>query len=177
VASARQLTSDGASGAPDQFPTWTSASVAGPATGSAGATGGGGTTGGTGGPTAGSPSVAHAKVKGRGVAVTVACAGAAGSTCDDSLKLSVLETLRSGKLVAIAARTTKRTVTLGRSSVTIAAGQTKSVTISLNGVGKALLKSRHTLHVKLILTQSSAGKTNVVKTITLTFSQPHSAHH
>jgi hypothetical protein len=184
-ADATQLTSDATSKAPDQFPTWTSASVTGPATGGGGTPGGGGTSGGGGttggatggGPTSGASSVTHAKVKARGVAVTVACAGAAGSTCVDSLTLSVLETLRSGKLVAVAARTTKRTVTLGRSFVTVAAGQTKSVTISLNGAGKALLKSRHTLHVKLILAQSSAGKTNVVKTITLAFTQPRSAHH
>jgi hypothetical protein len=68
-------------------------------------------------------------------------------------------------------------VILGRASATIAAGQTKTVTILLNSVGKSLLRSHHTLHVKLTLTQSSAGKTSVVKTITLTFTQPRSAHH
>jgi hypothetical protein len=184
MASAKQLTSDATSKSPDQFPTWTSATIAGLAattgtTTGAGTPAGGGTTGsGTGAaPTAPSSSVAHAKVKGSGVAVTVACTGAAGGTCVESLTLSVLETLRSGKVVAVAARTTKRTVILGRASATIAAGQTKTVTILLNSVGKSLLRSHHTLHVKLTLTQSSAGKTSVVKTITLTFTQPRSAHH
>ena len=131
---ATQLPSGATSKTPDQFPTWTSATIAGLAattgtTTGAGTTGGGGTGGGTtgggGAPTVGSSSVTHAKVKGLGATVTLACAGAAGRTCVDSLTLSVLETLRLGKLVAVAARTTKRTVTLGRASVTVAADQVR----------------------------------------------------
>lgn len=104
----------------------------------------------------------------------LACAGATTSACTDTLTLSVVETLRAGKLVAVAAasKATKRTVTLGRASLTLDGGQSKTVSVSLNATGRALLKRERKLHVKLLLTQTSAGKTVGMKGQTLTFLVP-----
>lgn len=171
IGEATQLTSDASATAPDDSPTWTSATIVAPA----GASGPGTTTTTT---TSGTPSFTHVKTKGDAASLTIACAGAAASTCADTLTLSVLETLRSGKLIAVAAAAKKRTVTLGHASVTLTGGQTKTLTISLDAAGRALLARRHSLHVELTISQTSAGKTTVMKTLTLTFTAPkHSKSH
>ncbi len=172
IAEATKLTSDATETEPDSYPTWTSATVAGPsATPPSG-----------GAPvvamsTTGTSSVAHAKTKGRTASLTITCSGGAGTSCADSLTLSVLETLRSGRLVAVAAKakTKKRIVTLGRVSLTIPGGQTKTVSIPLNASGRGLLAHRHSLHVKLAVAQTIAGKHVVVKTLTVTFTVPSHA--
>jgi hypothetical protein len=46
------------------------------------------------------------------------------------------------------------------------------VSVALNATGRALLKREHELHAKLLLTQTSAGKTLAVKGQTLTFTAP-----
>jgi hypothetical protein len=46
------------------------------------------------------------------------------------------------------------------------------VSVSLNGTGRALLEREHKLHVKLTLTQTSAGKTVSVTGQTLRFTAP-----
>ncbi|MGA2165488.1 MAG: hypothetical protein ABSH36_13600 [Solirubrobacteraceae bacterium] len=92
----------------------------------------------------------------------------------ETLTLSVVETLRSGRLIAVAAvsKTKKKTVTIGHASVTLSGGQSKTVSVTLNGTGQALLKREHKLHVKLILTQTSTGKTVSVQGQTLSFTAP-----
>jgi hypothetical protein len=130
--------------------------------------GGGGNPGGgsnPGGVIAGTPTFAHVKTKGNAASLTVACAGASTSACAETLTLSVVETLRSGKLIAVvaASKTKRKTVTIGQASVTLNGGQSKAVSVSLNATGRALLKREHTLHVKLVATQTSAGKTVAVK--------------
>jgi hypothetical protein len=131
----------------------------------------------TGGVVAGTSSFAHFKTKGNVASLEVACAGASTSACTDTLTLSVVETLRSGKLVAVAAasKTKKKTVTIGHESVTLNGGQSKTVSVALNSTGRALLEREHKLHVKLVLTQTSAGKTVTVKGQTLSFTAPK--HH
>jgi hypothetical protein len=138
---------------------------------------GGGGGGNSGGAIAGTSSVAHLQTKGDSTSLVVACSGASTSACTDTLTLSVVETLRSGKLIAVAAasKTKKKTVTIGHASVTLSGGQSKTVSVSLNNTGRALLKLEHKLHVKLVLTQTSAGKTVAVKGQTLTFTAPK--HH
>jgi hypothetical protein len=148
-----------------------------PAGGSPGGSGNPGSGGGNpGGVIAGTSSLAHVKTKGSTASLVAACAGASTSACADTLTLSVVETLRSGKLIAVAAvsKTKKKTVTIGRASVTLGGGQSKTVSVSLNATGKALLKREHKLRVKLVLTQTSAGKTVAVKGEALTFTAPHS---
>jgi RTX calcium-binding nonapeptide repeat (4 copies) len=137
----------------------------------------GGGAGSPGGVTVGTPSFAHVKTKGDTASLVVACAGASTSACSETLTLSVVETLRSGKLIAVAAasKTKKKTVTIGHASVTLSGGQSKTVSVALNSTGRALLKREHKLHVKLLLTQTSAGKTVAVKGQTLAFTAPK--HH
>ncbi len=123
---------------------------------------------------AGASSVGHAAVKGSSTSVTIVCTGAATSSCVDSVTLSVVETLRSGKVIAVAAKskTKKRTVILGHASVTLSGGQSKAVSVALNGTGRGLVKQEHKLHAELTVTQTSAGKTSPVKALTLTFTAP-----
>jgi hypothetical protein len=147
------------------------------ATGNPGASGGGNPASGGGNPggvIAGTSSFAHVKTKGNAASLTVACAGASTSACAETLTLSVVETLRSGKLIAVvaASKTKKQTVTIGDASVTLSGGQSKTVSVSLNGTGRALLEREHKLHVKLTLTQTSAGKTVSVTGQTLSFTAP-----
>jgi hypothetical protein len=150
-----------------------------PAAGNPGSGGGNPGSGGgnPGGVVAGTSSVAHVQTKGNTASLVVACAGASTSACSDTLTLSVVEMLRSGKLIAVAAasKTKKKTVTIGLASVTLSGGQSKTLSVSLNSAGRALLKIEHKLHVKLVLTQTRAGKTLAVKGQTLTFTAPK--HH
>jgi hypothetical protein len=60
-------------------------------------------------------------------------------------------------------------------SLTLSGGQSKTLSLALNGTGQALLKLEHKLYAKLVLTQTSAGKTVAVKGQTLTFTAPK--HH
>jgi Ca2+-binding RTX toxin-like protein len=138
---------------------------------------GGTTTTTTTGVIAGASSFAHVKTKGDDASLVVSCAGASTSACTDTLTLSVVETLRSGKLIAVAAasKIKKKTVTIGHASVTLSGGKSKSVSVTLNSTGKGLVKREHKLHVKLVLSQTSAGKTVAVKGQTLTFIAPK--HH
>jgi Ca2+-binding RTX toxin-like protein len=126
------------------------------------------------GASAGTSSFAHVKTNGDVASLTFACAGAATATCADSLALSALETLRSGKVVAVAAKTKtkKRTLTLGQVSASLAGGTSKTLSVSLDSTGRVLLAQYRSLHVKLVATETIGGKQVVVKTLTLTFTAP-----
>jgi hypothetical protein len=91
------------------------------------------------------------------------------------MALTVIETLRHGKVVGVRPGVSvkrsakKRLVTLGVSSAHVTGGQSTQVRITLNAVGKLLLKRFHTLRLTLlILQQSASGKTRVAST-TLVF--------
>jgi hypothetical protein len=81
--------------------------------------------------------------------------------------LIVTETIKSGKVIGVTARTRlkKKVVVLGTTTVTLGAGQSKVVTVSLNSAGKRLVSQRHTLRVKLAVTES----TKTVFSTTITF--------
>jgi hypothetical protein len=87
--------------------------------------------------------------------VRVTCAGGASAGCALDLTLSVTETLRGRKLIAVAALAANRhknktkTVMLGAATVRLTSGQSRTVRISLNARGKRLLGARHTLRVRL----------------------------
>jgi hypothetical protein len=87
--------------------------------------------------------------------VVVSCGEAAGANCSLKLSLTVKETINGGKVIAITtrARPKKKVVVLGTRTVTVAAGQTEIIRISLNRAGKRLLSHTHTLKVKLEVTQ------------------------
>jgi len=107
--------------------------------------------------------------------VTLSCSGGSGA-CTVQLLLTVSETLRGHTVVALSAsghpRVTHKTVVVGRASVTLAPGQSRSVTVSLNGTGKALLSRRGKLLVKLTVTQGA----RVLKTAKLTLHPPAKKH-
>jgi hypothetical protein len=136
-----------------------------------------GGTGGNGG--AGTTSVGHARVKGTGADVRITCNGSAGQTCRLSLTMTVTEKLHGRRLIAITARkrTRKVTVTVGTAAVTLGAGQTRVVTISLNGTGKQVLARRRRLSVTLRVTQSlGANRTTTVSRQVVTFKAPKKGH-
>jgi hypothetical protein len=98
-------------------------------------------------PPVASATVGHAKVSGTTALVKVTCTGA---PCKLTLKLTA-----QGRH--------HHRVGVGSTTVTLSAGQTRVVRISLNRSGRNLLAARHVLHATLIATQSLAG--GHVKTI------------
>jgi hypothetical protein len=129
----------------------------------------------------GHTSVGHAKVKGTTASVRVSCTGAAGATCKLAFRMTVTEKFRGRKLIAVTARKKIRkvVVTVGSArGITLTAGQSNVVKISLNGLGKRLLASRHTLKVTLDVTQSLGGGRSRTLSQTVTFKAPkHNKRH
>lgn len=114
--------------------------------------------------------IGHHHTSGAVSHVSVACAGDA--KCSVKLSLSAAETLRGGRVIAVSAsKRVHREVDLGTLRVTLAAGQRRTLTLTLNRAGKRLLSERHRLSVKLTLTQTVSGQTRRVTT-TLTFKAP-----
>lgn len=113
--------------------------------------------------------------KGTVVSASLSCGPGSGG-CTVALVLTVSETLRGHTLVALGAssrpRISHRTLVVGRASITLAPGQARSVNVSLNGTGSALLKSHGKLLVKLTTTQ--AGR--VLRTVKLTLHRPARKH-
>ncbi len=114
-------------------------------------------------------------MSGKTASARVSCAGAAGSTCKVTLKLTITETFKGHRLISVTSRKRikKKLVVVGLASVTLAAGQSKTVRITLNGTGQRLLKKRHTLKVTLRVTQAVSGRqSNAIATQKLTFKTP-----
>jgi len=88
--------------------------------------------------------------------------------------LSVTETLKGGKVVAVSAKaktkpkSNKRTVSVGTASVSLTTGQSAKVTVKLNAAGQKLLKIHHKLAVML---SANAG-TSQLCCQTVTFKPP-----
>jgi predicted methyltransferase len=115
----------------------------------------------------GTATIKRTSTSGTNVKILVSCTRAAGATCSLALRLTVKETIKRGKVIAAAARAKlkKKVVVVGTTPVTLGTGQSKTVTVSLNAVGKRLLAQRHTPKVKVAITQS----TNTVFRTTITF--------
>ncbi len=99
------------------------------------------------------------RVAGRTVSVTVTCSAQAAGSCTITLRLTAVETLRGGRVIAVAAtrRTTRRTVTLGAVTAHVSPGQRGTVTVALNATGRRLLKSLHKLSAKLSVSGTVVG--------------------
>jgi hypothetical protein len=135
-----------------------------------------GGTGGNGG--TGTASVGHARPKGTAARVRITCNGSSGQTCRLSLTMTVTEKLRGRRLIAISARKRTRKVTVGTKAVTLVAGQTKVVRLSLNGAGKRLLSKRHHLSTTLTVKQSlGANHTTTVSRQVVIFKAHKKGHH
>jgi hypothetical protein len=75
------------------------------------------------------------------------------------ITLTVTETFKGGKLVAVGASAGRGavrhiTAVLGRAWASLAPGRSKTVKVALNRAGTQLLNSRHTLHVTVTVTRS-----------------------
>jgi hypothetical protein len=119
----------------------------------------------------------HPKVSGTTASASITCTGPAGSSCTETLTLSVVEALSGHNIVGVSAskhkpKKSKRTVVLGVKTVTLTARQTKIVSVALNATGKRLLKSRHKLVVKL----TAAQKAGASSTFTVKFTVPVKKH-
>jgi hypothetical protein len=124
------------------------------------------TGGGAGSGTAGTASSGNATTSGSTASTLVMCRGASGATCTVTLSLSVTETVKGGKLIAVAAgakaKTTERLVVLGTKTARLSAGSSETVHVTLNAAGKSLLKSHRRLAVKLTTTTRTAAGSTVV---------------
>jgi hypothetical protein len=120
----------------------------------------------------------NAKVTGATVMVPVSCTGRSRASCTATLTLTVTETVKGGKIIAITAankkpsKPHKKVMVLGKTSVRLSVGQRKTVKITLNAAGKRLLAARHTLKVKLALTQPGSTATSS----RVTFKLPANKH-
>jgi hypothetical protein len=127
-----------------------------------------------------SPGTAHvgdAIVSGTRARVPLSCTG--GTPCTVKLTLSITETLRHGKIIAIAASskrtTTKKRVVLAAHTVTLSAAHHKTVTLTLNRTGKRLLAKHHRL--KVTLTAVQTRKTIAKQTLTFRARPKHHTKH
>jgi hypothetical protein len=94
-------------------------------------------------------------VSGTSVSVSLKCSAGSGD-CADTLGLGTDETLRGSKVVAVAASKTRHKVLIvGAGRVTLAAGRSETVKLSLDGACRKLLKKFHKLPVLVIAVQGS----------------------
>jgi hypothetical protein len=132
-------------------------------------------------PHSGHAKAGHARVSRRSATVSVSCNGSPGATCKLALELTVHETLRGHKLLAVTARKQARKihkqVVVGGAHVTLGSGQTRSLNIGLNRVGRDLLTHHHPLKATLRVSQTLAnGHAVTVSTQTVVFKAPHKRH-
>ncbi len=145
--------------------------------------------GGAGSPASSSPTAAvvsatvgHVNVAGGAVKVAVGCAGEADTRCKVTLTLIAVQTVKNGKVVATTAakrktkskkpvggKTTRKTVVLGNATVTLTAGHSKTVRITLDSAGRRLLGKAHRFGAKLTVTELIGAQGRVVATRTIAF--------
>jgi hypothetical protein len=114
------------------------------------------------------------RVAGRTVSVAVTCSAQAAGSCTIALRLTVLETLRGGRVIAVAAtrRTSHKTVTVGAVTAHVPAGQRGTVTVALSSTGRRLLKSLHKLGAKLSVSGTVVGAISAqLRSATVTFTE------
>jgi hypothetical protein len=123
-------------------------------------------------PGSGTVTVGHPKISGTTASVKVSCGGAPGAQCKLALSLTVHETLKGHKVVAVSARAHRKhkVVVIGTKTLTLTAGNSQTVRISLNRQGRKLLKARHTLKATLHISEAiGGGRTESVATKTVKF--------
>jgi hypothetical protein len=110
--------------------------------------------------------VGRATTSGKTATVPVSCSGPTGATCALGFRLSVTETLRGHKVIAVSARAArgkpkkhKKVVRVGSATTNLSAGQSQTVSIALNGAGRRLLKGRKSIKATLTVTQTLIGGT------------------
>jgi hypothetical protein len=128
------------------------------------------------------PPVAHASQVGSAhgdngeVSFTIACTGAAGTSCEIESTATTVERTRNGNPVAVSARHRSRTrstkVTVGVSKLTIPAGQRITIAIALNAAGRSLLArfGKLPVHLDVVLLSAGHRSTIIAQNLTIT---PH----
>jgi len=98
------------------------------------------------------------RVVGRAVSVPVTCSAQAAGSCTIALRLTVVETLRGKRVIAVTARrTSHKTATVGAATAHVPAGQRATVTVTLNATGRSLLARMHKLTAKLSVRGTVVG--------------------
>jgi hypothetical protein len=159
-----------------------SSSGSGSGSGSGSNSGGGSPAGGgsgSGSTTASTPELASgAKVNGLGmVSDTISCVGSAPCTVTETLTTTV--TMKNGHVASGSAarlRVTHRTVVVGTRTVTIGAGKTMTVSVSINSAGRSLMGRLGKLPITLTVTATRSGKHVVVAQRRLTVKSPAGRH-
>jgi hypothetical protein len=129
----------------------------------------------------GTVTVGPARVTGGAATVRVACAGTTGAQCRVTLTLSAFELLHGHRVVAVtatgSAHRRHRTVILGTTRATLAAGRSGAETVTLSGAGRRLLAARHRLTAELSVTQTLAsGRVVTVNGQAVTFTSAKRGH-
>jgi hypothetical protein len=107
------------------------------------------------------------------VSFTVACTGAAGTSCDLESLLSAVEKTKGGKPVAVVAKAKGKTkskhITVGSAKLVIPAGQRVKVTIAPNALGRSLLARFHKLpvHLEAVLVTGGVKSTVIAENLTI----------
>ncbi|HWX97482.1 MAG TPA: fibronectin type III domain-containing protein [Solirubrobacteraceae bacterium] len=112
--------------------------------------------------------VGRAHARGPRVSVPVTCSPLALSGCRLTLRVTAVETIRAGRIVAITARSPRRpsahtggvrrvTVTFGIVHARLAPRQHASVSLLLNAAARRLLASRHRMAVRVIVSGTVIG--------------------
>jgi hypothetical protein len=111
------------------------------------------------------------RVAGSSVSVPLMCSAQAAGSCRIALRLTVVETLRGGRVIALAARSARRvTVTVGAITVRVPAGQRRTATVALNATGRRLLARVHQLTAKLSVSGTVVGALSAsLRSATVTF--------
>jgi hypothetical protein len=113
-------------------------------------------------------------LSGTSASALLRCAGSSGASCTIAVSVGVRETLKGGKVIAVSAKAKgkpkirNRTITIGSTTVTLSAGQSRTVVVVLNGAGERLLARDHAVAAKLTAREGSA----VLDTQTVTFKAP-----
>ncbi len=134
------------------------------------------------------PHVGQPSVNGDAAIMTVGCIGSTAGGLGVQIELCELLVLLTGEeganaqtsSVATAAKSHRakpraKTVVLGSEKVTIQAGKSKNVRITLNRTGRRLLAQKHRLTVKLTVTDN--GRTVTTKTIVFKAKVKHKHKH
>jgi hypothetical protein len=96
------------------------------------------------------------------VSFTLACTGAAGTTCHVQVALTTIEKTHGKKITGVTAKTKSKKVTVATLNVTIKAGSRVKLTIGLNATGRKLLAHFHKLPVHLSAILTGASKSTIV---------------
>jgi 6-phosphogluconolactonase (cycloisomerase 2 family) len=106
---------------------------------------------------------------------TLSCKGTSAQTCSLTVSATVQETLSGSKILAVAAsakkkklKTTKKTVVIGTISIKLKGGKKKTVKLTLNKTGEALVAKHHSLKAQVKITE---GK-KVLRSQNVTFKRP-----